>query len=72
MDPARPLERQLRAINGTPPRAGAIIVTMLMAFFAGMALGGLLTGSRSEPTRAAANEVASAIPYPGGTRLTMR
>ena len=26
------LEKQLRAINGAPPRAGAIIVTMLMVF----------------------------------------
>jgi hypothetical protein len=40
-----PSSRRVETNNCTPPRVGAIIVTMLMAFFAGMALGGLLTGS---------------------------
>jgi hypothetical protein len=36
------LEKQLRAINGAPPRAGVIIVTMLTVFLAGITLGGLV------------------------------
>jgi hypothetical protein len=51
------------------PRDGVIVVTVLMAFLAGMTLGGLFTGSTREPTRVAANIVP---PYPGGTLLTMR
>jgi hypothetical protein len=54
------LEKQLRAINGAPPRTGAIIVTMLMVFLAGMTLGGLLAASTGEPTRVAANDMAPA------------
>jgi hypothetical protein len=42
-----------------------IILTVLMTCLAGVVLGGLLTGSSHELTRLAANEVASAIPYPG-------
>jgi hypothetical protein len=40
-----------------------IVVTVLWAFLAGMTLGGLFTGSTSEPTRVAANIVP---PHPGG------
>ena len=65
------LEKQLRTINSAPRRDRVIILTVLMTFFAGVVLG-LLTGSSHELTRLAANEVASAIPYPGGTPLTMR
>ena len=54
------LEKQLRAINGAPPRAGVIIVTMLIVFLAGMTLGGLLAGSTGELTRVAANDMAPA------------
>jgi hypothetical protein len=63
------LQKQLRAISTPPRRDGVIVVTMLWAFFAGMTLGGLFTGSTSEPTRVAANIVP---PHPGGTLLTMR
>jgi hypothetical protein len=71
------LEKQLRAINGAPPRAGVITVTMLMAFVAGMTLGSLLAGPASEPTRVAANDVAPnnvapPMPHPGGAQWTMR
>jgi hypothetical protein len=62
------LQKQLRAISA-PRRDGVIVVTLLMAFLAGMTLGGLFTGSTSEPTRVAANFVP---PYPGGILLTMR
>jgi hypothetical protein len=62
------LQKQLRAISA-PRRDGVIVVTVLMAFLAGMTLGGLFTGSTSEPTRVVANIVP---PYPGGTLLTMR
>ena len=59
------LEKQLRAINGDPPRGGVIIVTMLIVFLAGMTLGGLLAGSTGELTRVAANDMA---PAPSNTR----
>jgi hypothetical protein len=48
------------------------MVTVLMVFFVGMALGSLLAGPTSEPTRVAANDVAPKIPYPGGAQWTMR
>jgi hypothetical protein len=63
------LAKQLRAITPAPPRDGAIVVIIVMAFLTGMTLGGLFTGSISEPTRVAAKVVP---PYPGGTLLTMR
>jgi hypothetical protein len=62
------LQKQLRAISA-PRRDGAIVVTVLMAFLAGMTLGGLFAGSTGEPTRVAAN---FAPLYPGGVLLTMR
>jgi len=42
------------------PRAGEIIVTMLIVFLAGMTLGGLLAGSTGELARVAANDMAPA------------
>jgi hypothetical protein len=54
------LEKQLRAINGAPPRAGVIIVTILTVFLAGMTLGGLLAGSTGELTRVVDNDMAPA------------
>ena len=63
------LQKQLRAISAPRRDDGVIVATVLMAFLAGMTLGGLFTGSTSEPTRVAANIVP---PYPGGTPLTMR
>ena len=59
------LEKQLRAINGHPPRDGVIIVVMLMTFLAGVTLGGLLAGSTSELTRVATNDV---VPAPSFMR----
>jgi hypothetical protein len=46
--------------HGAPPRAGVIIVTILIVFLAGMTLGGLLAGSTGELTRVAANDMAPA------------
>ena len=66
------LQKQMRAINSAPQRGGVIMVTVLMVFFIGMALGSLLAGPTSEPTRVAANDVAPEIPYPGGAQWTMR
>ena len=54
------LEKQLRTIDGVPPRGGMIIVTMLIVFLAGMTLGGLLGGSTGELKRVAANDMAPA------------
>jgi hypothetical protein len=42
------------------PRAGVIIVTILIVFLAGMTLGGLLAGSTGKLTRVAANDMAPA------------
>ena len=75
------LQKQLRAINSAPQQPGAIIVTVLAVFLAGISLGSLLAaGPTSEPTRVAANIVppypggtANIVPpYPGSTLLTMR
>ena len=45
------LQKQMCAINSAPQRGGVIMVTVLMVFFIGMALGSLLAGPTSEPTR---------------------
>jgi hypothetical protein len=69
------LDKQLRAINGAPPRVGAIIAMVLMAFVAGMTLGGLLAGPASEPTPATAGDVAAnnvAPPMSQGAQWSMR
>ena len=54
------LEKQLRAINGAAPRAGVIIVTILIVFSPASILGGLLAGSTGKLTRVAANDMAPA------------
>jgi hypothetical protein len=64
------LDKQMRAINPAPRRDGVIIVTVLMVFFAGMTVGGILAESAKEPTRVAMND--SVALQPDGLPLTMR
>jgi hypothetical protein len=64
------LDKQMRAINPAPRRDGVIIVTVLMVFFAGMTVGGILAESANEPTRVAMND--SVALQPDGLPLTMR
>jgi hypothetical protein len=64
------LDKQMRAINPAPRRDGVTIVTVLMVFFVGMSVGGILAESANEPTRVAMND---AVPLqPDGLPLTMR
>ena len=64
------LDKQMRAISPAPRRDGVVIVTVLMAFLAGMTLGGMLAGSASEPTRVAMNDTVPVAP--DGLPLTVR
>ena len=64
------LDKQMRAISPAPRRDGVVIVTVLMAFLAGMTLGGMLAGSASEPMRVAMNDTVPVAP--DGLPLTVR
>ncbi len=65
------LDKQMRAINPAARRDGVIIVTVLMVFFAGMTVGGILAeSSANKPTRVAVND--SVALQPDGLPLTMR
>jgi hypothetical protein len=64
------LDRQMRAINPAPRHDGVIIVTVLVVFFAGMTVGGILAESASAPMHVAMNDT---VPLqPDGLPLSMR
>ena len=64
------LDRQMRAINPAPRHDGVIIVTVLVVFFAGMTVGGILAESANAPMHVAMNDT---VPLqPDGLPLSMR
>jgi len=69
------LQRRLRALRPAPRHDGVLMIAAVVTFVAGMALGGVLFGYRSEPTRTASIEAAPLL-YPGGAlpdrRQTLR
>jgi hypothetical protein len=67
------LDKQMRAISPAPRRDGVIIIAVLMVFFAGMTVGGILAESANEPTRPTRVAMNDTVPLqPDGLPLTMR
>jgi hypothetical protein len=65
------LNKQMRG-PGLPRRGGAIVLTVVATFLAGITVGDILFAHRSEPTRTASNYVSDNFSFPIGPPLITR
>jgi len=59
------LDRQLRSLHQAPRHEGVMMIAAAALFAAGIALGGMLAGYRSEPPTRTASIEAAPLLYPG-------
>jgi hypothetical protein len=62
------LDKQLRAISPAPRHEGAVLLTAVTLFFAGIALGSWLSGHENEPVQTASYNAAAGA---HGTQTTV-
>jgi hypothetical protein len=60
------LDKQLRGLNLSPRNDGVMVLAVFAVFFAGMALGGLVSAHKSEPMQIASNDATPAVSIPNG------
>jgi hypothetical protein len=66
------LDKQLRRLNPSPRNNSVMVLAVLGVFFAGVTLGGFLSGHISEATQIASNDATPAISLPNGAPLITR